>query len=201
LILRDWFSALLTRQQTRNSRLGWAVLWGTIPTGIAGLLLHDVVATHLRSPLVIASTTIIFGLVLWYADARASRQRDEYSLNWKDILVIGCAQSLAIIPGTSRSGITISAGLILGLDRTAAARFSFLLSIPIIILAGGYEAKKLLGTGIGAEWSGILLMVGLSALSAYLCIRVFLKLIEQMGMLPFVIYRMLLGAMLFYLFI
>ncbi len=201
VILYDWFGALLTQQQTQNSRLGWAILWGTVPTGLVGLLLHDVIATHLRSPLVIATTTIVFGLVLWYADSNTQRQRDEYSLTWKDILTIGCAQALALIPGTSRSGITISAGLLLGLNRTAAARFSFLLSIPIIILAGGYEAKKLIGTELTAEWSGLLIMVLVSALSAYLCIRLFLKLIEKMGMMPFVIYRLLLGVALFYLFL
>ncbi len=201
LILLDWSQSLLTRQQTVNSRLGWAVLWGTIPTGLAGLLFHDFIAEQLRSPLVIASTTILFGLLLWYADVAARRERDEYTLTWKDVLVVGCAQALALIPGTSRSGITITAGLMMGLQRTAAARFSFLLSIPLIILAGGFEARKLLTTQIDAEWSGILLMVGLSAVSAYLCIRLFLKLLETMGMLPFVIYRLCLGVVLFALFL
>ena len=106
---------------TPLARLGWAVTFGTIPVGLAGLLAHDFVAVNLRSTLVIAASTAGFGLLLWFADRRGARSRDEHSLNWRDILIIGGAQALAMIPGTSRSGITITAGLLCGFTRQAAA--------------------------------------------------------------------------------
>ena len=198
---RDWFMSLQQRASVGDSRLVWAVLLGTIPVGLAGLLFKDVIETSLRSPLVIAWATIGFGLVLWWADARSKHLRDEHSLGWKDILIIGLAQALALIPGTSRSGITMAAGLMLGLTRTAAARFSFLLSIPVIVLAGGLHGLELLSSESAVDWNALLLGTLISAISAYLCIHFFLKLLERIGMLPFVIYRLVLGAILLYLFI
>ena len=197
---KDWTASCVQRKTIGDSRLAWAVIIGTIPVGAAGLFLHDLVDTVLRSPLVIAWATIGFGLLLWWADAQGKRQRDEHHLSWKDIIVIGLAQVLALIPGTSRSGITMTAGLMLGLTRSAAARFSFLLSIPAILMAGGYKGLKLLGDG-NVEWTAIIIGTVLSAVTAYLCIHVFLKVLERMGMLPFVIYRLALGVVLLYLFI
>jgi undecaprenyl-diphosphatase len=114
--------------------------------------------------------------------------------------MIGMAQALALVPGTSRSGITMTAGLALGLDRAAAARFSFLLSIPVIVLAGGLETFELVAAPGPVPWSDLLLAVALSAASAYLCIRLFLRFLESHGMMPFVIYRLLLAAVIVYLF-
>ncbi len=198
---QDWSRSLVTRQTTANSRLAWAVLFGTIPAGLAGLLFKDFIETALRSPLVIASTTIIFGLLLWWADVQGRRERDEHTLTWRDILLIGCAQALALIPGTSRSGITMTAALMLGLTREGAARFSFLLSVPIILLAGGFKTLDLVQMEAPVDWLALVLGTVLSAVSAYLCIHWFLKLLERIGMVPFVIYRLLLGAFLFYMFI
>lgn len=198
---QDWFRSLLTRKNTANSRLAWAVLWGTIPVGLAGLLLQGFIENNLRSELVIAAATIGFGLLLWVADVKGRGQRDEYSLRISDIAIIGVAQALALIPGTSRSGATMTAGLMLGLSRQAAARFSFLLSIPVITLAGGLLTLELIQDPALVDWRAITVGVVSSAITAYLCIHVFLKLLERMGMLPFVIYRMLLGALLIYLFV
>lgn len=197
---KDWTLSCLQRKTVGDSRLAWAVLIGTIPVGAAGLLLHDFVDTVLRSPLVIAWATIGFGLLLWWADVQGKRQRSEHQLSWKDIIIVGLAQVLALIPGTSRSGITMTAGLMLGLTRSASARFSFLLSIPVILLAGGYKSLKLFQAG-NVDWMAIVIGTALSAITAYLCIKVFLSVLERMGMLPFVIYRLLLGAVLFYLFV
>ena len=197
---KDWTVSCLQRKTIGDSRLAWAVIIGTIPVGAAGLLLHDFVDTLLRSPQVIAWATIGFALLLWWADVQGKRQRDEHHLNWKDIIVIGLAQVLALIPGTSRSGITMTAGLMLGLTRSAAARFSFLLSIPVILLAGGYKSLKLLQIG-NVDWMAIFIGIILSAVTAYMCIHIFLKVLERMGMLPFVIYRLLLGGVLLYLFL
>ncbi|MDH5178043.1 MAG: undecaprenyl-diphosphate phosphatase [Gammaproteobacteria bacterium] len=198
---RDWFSSIAQRRMVGESRLAWAVLWGTIPAGLVGLLLHDFINNHLRTPVVIAYTTIGFGLLLWFADKSGAQQRDEHSIRWKDVLIVGLAQALALVPGTSRSGITMTAALLLGLNRTAAARFSFLLSIPIIVLAGGYETKKLLAQTTPVDWNALLIGTILSAITAYLCIHFFLKLLDRIGMLPFVIYRLLLGVVLLAIFV
>jgi undecaprenyl-diphosphatase len=197
----DWLRSCRQGQQVGESRLAWAVIWGTVPVAVAGLLLHDLVDTVLRSPLVIAWATIGFGLLLWMADALGQRQRDEHHLTWRDVVVIGLAQALALIPGTSRSGITMTAGLFMGLTREAAARFSFLLSIPTILMAGGYKGMQLVKESMAVDWMAIFIGVGLSALTAYLCIHLFLQLLERIGMLPFVLYRLLLGGVLLYFFI
>jgi undecaprenyl-diphosphatase len=198
---QDWLQSLLTRKQTANSRLAWAVLWGTIPVGLAGLLLKGFIENNLRSELVIAAATIGFGLLLWLADVKGRGKRDEYSLRISDIAIIGIAQALALIPGTSRSGATMTAGLMLGLSREAAARFSFLLSIPVISLAGGLLTLDLIQSPGLVDWRAMTIGVVSSAITAYLCIHFFLKLLERIGMLPFVIYRLLLGSLLVYVFI
>ncbi len=196
----DWFGSVVGRGQTRDSRLAWAVLLGTIPVGLCGLLFKDIVEGELRSTTVIATTTIVFGLLLWWADTRKGRARDEYGLGAKDVLVIGLAQAIALIPGTSRSGITITAGLLLGLTREAAARFSFLLSIPVIVLAGGLEVLKLAGDPAAMDWQALILGALISGVTAYACIHFFLRLLQRTGMLPFIVYRLLLGIVLFVAF-
>lgn len=194
-MLSAWFASLKGRH-TQDSKLARGVLIGTIPVGVAGLLFEDVISVHLRTTLVIAISTILFGLLLWYADRSGTRQRDEYAISWRDIIIIGCAQALALIPGTSRSGITITAGLMLGLTAPAAARFSFLLSIPVILLAGSVETMNYLQVANVGDINDLVYGAIISAFSAYLCIHFFLRLLERMGMTPFVIYRLLLGAVL-----
>ena len=196
----DWVSSIKQRSMVGESRLAWAVLLGTIPVGLSGLMLGNLIEINLRNPLVIATATILFGLILGWADWRSKQDRDEHHLSIFDILFIGIAQAIALIPGTSRSGITITAGLLLGLTREAASRFSFLLSIPVIILAGSLKTLQLLQSDVAADWAAIVLGTILSALSAYLCINVFLKVIEKIGMWPFVIYRLFIGAILLQLF-
>ncbi len=198
---RDWVRSVATRKLVGESRLAWAVLFGTIPVGLAGLAFKGVIETELRSPLVIAATTIVFGLALWWADVQGRRVRDEHTVGWRDVLIIGVAQAIALIPGTSRSGITITAGLALGLTRTAAARFSFLLSIPVILLAGGLSVKDLIEAGEPTAWGTLLTGTVLAGISAYLCIHFFLKLLDRIGMLPFVIYRLALGAILLWVYV
>lgn len=179
-----------------DSGLAWAVIVGTIPAGLAGLLLNDFIETELRSGLVIAATTVGFGLVLWWSDAVGRRSRELPALTIKDAIIVGLAQALALIPGTSRSGITITAALFLGLKREAAARFSFLLSIPLILAAGLLKTLELVEQGGATDWAAILLGTLLSFVSAVICIHLFLKFLERLGMMPFVIYRLLLGLLL-----
>ncbi|ADH86771.1 undecaprenyl-diphosphate phosphatase [Desulfurivibrio alkaliphilus] len=197
---RDWCRSLQRRQLVGESRLAWAVLLGTIPVGLAGLALKGLVENEWRSPVVIGLSLIGFGLLLAWSDWKHKNGRDEHSLSWKDVAIIGCAQALALIPGTSRSGITMTAALFLGLSREAASRFSFLLSIPVIILAIGLEVLTLLGSDEVVEWGSLLLGTILAGLAAYLCIHYFLAFIRRIGMQPFVVYRLLLGMVLLYLF-
>jgi undecaprenyl-diphosphatase len=196
-IVKAWLKAL--RRQSPpdpEAMFGWYILVATIPVGLAGLLFHDFITTYLRSPLVIAATAIIFGTLLWLVDRRGGKGRGEHTMNLTTALLIGCAQALALIPGTSRSGITMTAGIALGLSRLAAARFSFLLSVPGIAMAGLYEGSKLFGTSEPVQWDMLAVGVVVSALAAYLCIRFFLKLIAHISLLPFAIYRVLLGIVL-----
>jgi undecaprenyl-diphosphatase len=174
------------------------IVIATLPVGVFGLLMKSLVETDLRAPLVIAATTIGFGLLLLLADKLGKRSRDEYTIGWRDALIVGVFQAMAIIPGTSRSGATMTAGLFLGLSRKAASRFSFLISIPTIIMSGGLLTLDLLESEAPVEWGSIALGVILAFIAAYLCIHFFLQFIERIGMLPFVIYRFLLGAALLY---
>ncbi len=194
-LLGAWFASL-NGKRSLESNLAWCIIIGTIPAGLAGLLLKDIVEVYARSITVIATTTIGFGLLLWWADKTAAQIKEIDQITFKHALIIGIAQAVALIPGTSRSGITMTAGLMLGFDRHSAARFSFLLSIPIILLAGGYQGLKLVTSEEVVAWNTILFGVALSFVSAYACIHLFLKWIERVGMQPFVIYRLLLGAVL-----
>ena len=197
-LTQAWLDSVFVRRHSSESRLAWYIILGTVPAGLTGLILGGLIELHLRSMAVIAFTTIFFGLLLAWADIRGRGQRDLSQFTWKSALVVGAAQALALIPGTSRSGITITAALAMGFDRESAARFSFLLAIPVIILSGGLKGLELINSE-SVDWSIIMIGTLLSAVTAYLCIKFFLKVIQQIGMMPFVIYRMLLGALLIYL--
>lgn len=193
-MLRAWLRSLGGAPASAHSRLAWAVLFGTIPAGLAGLAFADAIEEHLRSPMVIAATTAVFGVLLWVSDRLGRRQRDEHTISAIDVLAIGVAQALALIPGTSRSGITMTAGLAMGLTRKASARFSFLLSVPLIALAGAHQSLGLIQSPQPVNWPLLSAAVALSAGSAYLCIGVFLRFVERVGMLPFAIYRLVLAG-------
>ncbi|MCV2883341.1 undecaprenyl-diphosphate phosphatase [Aestuariibacter sp. AA17] len=193
-MLVAWLSHGFTKQQTDDSKLAWWVILATIPAIVMGFLFKSYIEVYARSALVIACTTIGFGLLLWYADATAKLRKNVYEITWKSALIIGLAQVLAMIPGTSRSGITMTAGLMLGLNRESAARFSFLLSIPVILGAGVLITYDLVQSPTDVDWNVLIYGAVLSFFSAYLCIYLFLNWISRIGMLPFVIYRLLLGA-------
>ena len=184
-----------------DSKLFWSLVVASIPVLAFGFLLRDIVSTYLRDPLIIAAASIGFGLLLWYADAAGKRVRKINSINLKDAIIIGLAQALALIPGTSRSGITMTAALMLGLDRQSAARFSFLMAVPIILAAGSYESLKLIQLNAAVDLNNFIITALLSAISALFSIHFFLKFLDKIGMLPFVIYRVVLGFVLVYIFI
>lgn len=192
----DFFASLRGAPGTPDSKMVWYLIIGTIPVGLFGLLVEQNFESYLRNPLVIAGATIGFGLLLWLADKFGRESLADSGLAWKQALLIGAFQALALIPGTSRSGATITAGLFLGFKREFAARFSFLLSIPVILLAGSVKALELLQTPDEVAWKAVLIGTLVSALTAYLSIGWFLALLKRIGLLPFVIYRFLLGAVL-----
>lgn len=184
------------REHVQARRLAGLIVMASVPALLVGFLAHDLVEDHLRNLRVIAWATIGFGLLLWWAEVRGPKNLALEGLRWKQALVVGLAQVLALIPGTSRSGITITAGRFVGLDAVDAARFSFLLSIPVIAGAGAFGAWRVgAGTG-GIDWSEFWLGAGLSALTGWICIAAFLALVRRVGLVPFVIYRLLLGVVL-----
>lgn len=201
----SWVASLNRRTLREGSddpdaRLAWWVLLATIPVCAVGFVLHDFISMNMRSPLLIGFSLIGFGLVLGYADWRRRQGRSEYQLTWRDAALIGAAQALALIPGTSRSGITMTAALLLGMSREGAARFSFLLSIPVTALASGLEIVGLMQVPRDIDWQAMAAGVVLSGISAYLCIHYFLVFIKRVGMQPFVAYRILLGLWLLWIF-
>ena len=201
MLVADWFASLRSRHPVRESPIAWNIVIATVPAALCGYFLGEWIEIYLRSPLVIAFTTFVFGIVLWWADVRGRQERTENTLRWRDAFLIGLFQMLALIPGTSRSGITLTAGLLLGLSRRSAARFSFLLSIPVIALAGGAKAYDLFAQQtLMVAWPPLLVGVTASAISAYFCLHAFLLLLEKVGVLPFVLYRLVLGLGLFVIF-
>ncbi|MBF0626039.1 MAG: undecaprenyl-diphosphate phosphatase [Magnetococcales bacterium] len=199
-LLLGWLRTLGKRDPgvTASGRLAWGILLGTVPVGLAGLLFKDQVATVARNPQLIGTTFILFGLLLWWADQRGQRQREIQVLTWRDALLIGMAQALALVPGTSRSGITMTAALFLGYTRESAARFSFLLAIPVGVLAALLDLADLVNTPLPPdEWQGLLIGLTLSAVTAYWVIHWLLTWLRRQSMTPFVIYRLLVGALIF----
>jgi len=160
------------------------------------LLLADFIEQYARSMLLIAFTSIFFGILLWWSDRLKIERADLDTLTLRTTLVVGLAQVLALIPGTSRSGVTMTAAMFCGLDRRAAARFSFLLAIPIIAASGLLKGGELLQDGAPAQWGLLIYAIALSALVSISCIYYFLKLIERVGFMPFVVYRVVMGLLL-----
>ena len=165
------------RRLDAEARLAWLVVAGTVPVGLAGVAFADLIETHLRSPMFIAFTLAFFGVLMWIADRLGRQCRDEYSIGWRDALIVGVAQAVSLLPGTSRSGITITAGL-----------------------AGAYEFRKMVEAGAAVDWSTTLVGMVVSCVTAYASIHVLLKFIERIGLLPFMIVRLLLAGVILLVF-
>lgn len=196
-ITKGFFRSLSERrlEGNHNGALAWMALAATIPVGLGGLLAHDLVAGPLRSLEIIGWSSIIWGFVLLLADRRPGH-KEIGRIGWKESLFVGFAQALALIPGTSRSGITMTAGLFAGMSRTAAARFSFLLAIIVGALAGGKEGLDMVQAAEATPWAAVFVGGAVAFVSAYLAIHYFLKLISRSSMVSFVVYRVLLGVVL-----
>lgn len=196
------FSQQLLGKSNNEGQFAIQLLVASLPIVVLGLLLKSFVEHELRTSEVIAFATIIFGVVLYFSDVFGSKRSTESTLNIRHALVIGFAQCLALIPGTSRSGITMSAALALGYTRQSASRISFLLSVPTILGASVLLVRDLATTNAIVPWTQLIIGMSVSATTAYLCIRLFLNVIDRMGFLPFVLYRMVLGfALLAYLYL
>lgn len=196
----EWWAQICGRGAGADAYLAWWVIIATVPAVVAGFFLKDLAETTLRADWIMGAALVGFGLLLGWADWRLRGERDEYSLGWQHALFIGLAQAIALIPGTSRSGITITAALMLGLSRQAAARFSFLLSIPVIAGATVLGLGDLAASEIQTPWDLLLFGFVVAAISAYVCIHYFLAFIQRIGMQPFVAYRVILGGVLLALY-
>lgn len=188
-----------TPQQAQARSMVWFLVLASIPALLIGFLARDLVEIYLRDLRIIAVTTLVFGGLLWLSDMLGKRLQTMQDMNWRSALLIGLAQTLALVPGVSRSGITLTAGRFLGFNADAAARFSFLLSIPIIAAAGGYGALKVAMGEATINWQEFLLAMGFAALAGWACIAAFLALLQKVGLLPFILYRLALGLLLLWL--
>lgn len=197
-IARTWLASL-RRPELRaelNARMGWYLIVATIPIGLLGFAFQDQIETAARNLWLVGTTLIVFGLILGWADRVGSREREVGELSFRDGVLIGLAQSLALIPGVSRSGATISAGLFLGLNRRAAARFAFLLAIPAVVVSGFYELYKLLSgkEHFDEPMVNIAIATAVSFLVGYAVIAWLLRYLTTHSMSIFVWYRVILGA-------
>lgn len=200
-IIAAWFTQAFAKNRSPDANMGWFLMASTIPAVIVGGLFGDWMDMHLRDPLVVATTSIVFGLLLGVADYLGRKYRDVSTLTMGNAIVIGCAQAMALVPGTSRSGITMTAGLFLGLTREAAARFSFLMAVPVILMAGTLKMYEVfIKSPQVIDWHPFVYGAAISAVVAFLTIHYFLRLIGRIGMWPFVIYRVLLAVGLFVTF-
>jgi undecaprenyl-diphosphatase len=193
---RAWLSGAPSSQRSSQRRLGLLIVLASLPVLVTGLLAYDMVAGLLRDVRVIGWATIFFGIALLVADRWSRADRAVSDLRLPGALAIGLAQVLALIPGASRSGVTMMMGRAIGLSADAAARFSFLLSIPVIGAAGLHGLWQVVRGGSPVAWSEFVLAAGISALAGWACIAVFLALLRRLGLLPFIIYRLVLGLVL-----
>lgn len=197
-IARAWVRSLRdpAARRSLDARLGWYILIGTIPIGIFGLIFKNQIETGARDLYLIGTTLILLGLLLLVAERVAKHDRPLEEITRRDGLAIGFAQALALVPGVSRSGATLTAGLFLGLDRTSAARFSFLLSVPAVVLSGAVEFGSILSgeegqhVGLGALAVATLL----AFVAGYASIAFLLRFLSSHSTLVFVVYRVALGA-------
>ena len=197
-LFRGAGDVLAGRSETLQARMAWCIGLGTIPAAIAGLLLAGWIAANLRSPMIVVVTLAGYGVLMALADRFAPQDRNISSIRIRDALIIGAAQALSLVPGTSRSGITITAGRLLGFGRQDAARFSFLLSTPVILLATMYQVVKLITGDLPVAWENLAIAALVSGIVAYLSIDFFMRFVGALGLLPFAIYRLLLAGVILY---
>lgn len=184
-----------------DGRTARQLIFASIPLGLAGILSADYVETTLRTPIVIALASAVFGVLLYAADRWRRGERTVGSLSMTEALLIGVGQALALIPGTSRSGITMTVALAMGLSREAAGRFSFLLAIPAIGMAASKQLFDFARAPEAVDWQALVPAMLISAATAFVVIALFLRLIGKIGMGVFAVYRILLAVVIFYVLV
>lgn len=194
-IIAAWWGSLRdpSRRRELDARMGWYVILATIPIGVAGLAFKDQIESGARNLYLIGTVLIVLGLILAVADRVGRRTRGIEAVTTRDAMWVGLAQALALVPGTSRSGATITAGLFLGLNREAAARFSFLLSIPAVVLSGLFGLTDLVGDD-SADLGSLLVATVVAFVFGYISIAFLLRWLANHTMTIFVVYRVVLGA-------
>ncbi len=197
-LLRGGIQIVSGDTRSPQAYMAIAIALGTVPAAIAGLLFASWIETNLRDPSIIVYTLAGYGLLMAFADRFARRDRGIAEVRIRDALIIGVAQALALVPGTSRSGVTITAGRLLGFERQDAARFSFLLSAPVILLATVYKGLELVLGDAAVAWGELALGVAVSAVVAYASIEFFMRFVTRIGLAPFAVYRLLLAAAIVY---
>lgn len=197
-IVKAWFMGLVVAaHRTVDYWLGWWVIIGSIPIGVVGLLFKDEIRTGARNLWLVATALIVFSLVIAAAEHFGRQTRHIEQLTWKDSVVVGLAQCLALVPGVSRSGATISAGLYLGLDRELAARFGFLLAIPAVFASGLFslpDAFSPVGEGMSATGAQLLAATVIAFIVGFAAVSWFLRFLVRHSMYWFVAYRVMLGS-------
>lgn len=199
--LRDWSSSLVNKEKRKTSgaRLGWAILVGSVPIAVLGLLLEDRIDVQFRSPIIVAGMLIGVGFIMLAAEQMGKRERSLETVTVKDGLMVGLWQVLALLPGASRSGSTIAGGLFGGLDRATAARFSFMLSVPSVLGSGVYklvkDADKLVESGV----TETVVATVVSFVTGYAAISFLIKFLQKNSIVSFVWYRFALGGVVFFL--
>jgi undecaprenyl-diphosphatase len=194
-IAEAWVRSVLARErapQDPNARLGWYIVLGTIPIAVLGLAFKDTIENQFRTLELIGSALFLFSFVMLRAEAVSRRDRPLEAITRRDGFIIGCAQALALVPGVSRSGATISAGLFLNFDRTAAARYSFLLSVPAVVLSGLFELRHV-GEGGGAPAGATAIATVLAFVVGYASIAFLLRYLGRHSIAIFAAYRIVLG--------
>lgn len=196
-IIGRWFRSLsgAVPRKDPDALLGWWIILGSVPIVIGGLLFEDAIDHTLRSLWFVATALIVFGLLLGWADRVGKQDLTLKQMGWKHALVYGFAQAMALIPGVSRSGGTITAGRLMGYTREQAARYSFLLAIPAVFGSGGYKLVKAIGDPGSTPMGPTLLATVVAFVIALVVIGVFMKYISRGSFMPFVIYRVALGAL------
>jgi undecaprenyl-diphosphatase len=197
-IARAWVSGLLrpAARDAADYRFGWAVILGSLPIGIVGLAFKDEIETTLRSLWFVGAALILWSGVMWFADTRATQQRHESDVTWRDTLIIGLVQCLALVPGVSRAGATMSAGLLRGLDRVAVTRLSFFLSIPALTGAGILQTvDEFDNIANGVGWGPTLLATLVSFAVAFFTVSWLLRYVARHNYSVFVVYRIGLGVL------
>lgn len=188
--------AVISGQTSTDSKYAVNLIIASLPIIPVGFLFRFDIEQHLRSVDVIIATTLIFAVLLFISDRISKNRIDDSELTWRQALLIGFSQCLALIPGTSRSGITMTTALLAGFSREGASRISFLISIPTIAGAATLKIADLFTSTAPVDWQLLILSSTLAMISAYLCIKLFLDVIARIGFLPFVLYRLILGGLL-----